>query len=503
MGKLTLDRRRVLGLMGAAPLALSGMKIAAEEGTRDKQEKSTIASKPNVQEAQWTAPLSEYLANSQTAVISEETRELGRRHLLDSMAAAVACRDLGPAKLGRQFAAAQSAGATTAPVLATNERLSLLDAIFASGMTVHSAEINDFCPSAFTQPSASIVPVTLCLGSVRKKTGDQVLRSLIVGYEITCRLPKALGIRNMINSTIANHSVGPIFGSAAAAGTLIGLKKEQYTDVFSYCVQQASGSWQWLRDIEHVEKAFAFGGMPGKRGAECALLVESGFTGMGDPFVGDPGWLSSTMFNGSPSDFNPDYMTEKLGERFELPLVGYKRYPVGGPTQPVIDLMLGFVKDIPRKRVRHVRIEMPGRTGAFASAKMPALNLPYLCSIILADGELNFVAAQSRKRFLNDKAIQDFMKNVEVIHDQAQEASPRIESARVILTMDDGKKYERFIDHVKGFPAHPFDRKDVEEKALELMVPHLGSSRAKKLCNTVWNIEKVGDVNQLVALMAR
>ena len=498
----TFDRRRALALLSVGPAALtSGIAAGAEQSN---ERTATSAPAPRVvQSARWIEPLSDYISTSQTAAVPEEIRELGRRHILDTLAAAVACRDLEPAQLARKFTAVQSAGASTAPVLATNERRALLDAVLASGMTVHAAEINDFCPSAFTQPGASIIPTALCLGDTRNITGEALLRAMIVGYEITCRIPKALGIANLRNGVLANHAVGPLFGSAAAAASLMRLPRERLADVFSYCVQQASGSWQWLRDIEHVEKAFVFGGMPARRGLESALLVEAGFTGIGDPFQGDPGWLNSALFTGASSDFDPGYMVEKLGERFELPLVGYKRYPVGGPTQPVIELMLGFIKDLRRERVRQVRIEMPGRTGAFASAEMPALNLPYLCSIILADGRLDFVAAQSRERFLKDQAIRAFMPNVAVIHDPKQEAEPRVESARVILTLDDGSKHERFLDHVKGFPAHPFERKDVEEKALELVAPHLGIARARELCETVWNMERVASVRKIVSLIAR
>jgi 2-methylcitrate dehydratase PrpD len=456
-----------------------------------------------IQGAEWSEALATYIATSQTAPLAEDTRELARRHLLDTLAAIVACRDLPPASLARHFVMEHSAGSHAAPILGTRERRTVLDAIFASGITAHAAEINDFCPSAFTQPGASIVPAALCLGDARNVSGEVLLRSLIVGYEIACRLPKALGIANLRNAVLANHSVGPLFGTAAAVASLIQLPRERLVHVFSYCVEQASGSWQWLRDVEHVEKAFVFGGMPSRRGTECALLVEAGFTGIGDPFQGDPGWLNSSMFTSPTSDFEPDYLIEKLGERFELPLVGYKRYPVGGPTQPVIELMLGLIKEVPAARVRQVRIEMPGRANAFASAEMPALNLPYLCSIILADGKLDFVAAQSRERFRNDLAIRAFMRNVAVVHDPEQEAEPRVESARVILQLEDGSKQVRFLDRVKGFPDHPFERQDVETKALELMAPHLGAARARQICATAWRLESVPSVRQLVRMIAR
>jgi len=511
----TLNRRDALGMLAAGSALTLSASTAANAATAPAASPATTATTATtastaaspapraIQSAAWNEPLSTYISTSQSAAIPEETRELARRHILDTLAAIVACRDLEPAVLARKFVMDHSAGSTAAPLLGTHERRALLDAVLASGMTVHAAEINDFCPSAYTQPGASVIPVTLCIGDMRNASGEAFLRAMIVGYEIACRLPKALGIANMRSAVLANHGVGPLFGSAAAAASLIRMPREKLVHVFSYCVEQASGSWHWLRDVEHIEKAFVFGGMPGRRGAECALMVEAGFTGIGDPFKGDPGWLNSSIFTGATSDFNPQYMTDKLGERFELPLVGYKRYPVGGPTQPVIELMLELIKEVPRARVRHVRIEMPGRTGAFAAAEMPALNLPYLCSIILADGKLDFVAAQSRERFLTDTKIRAFMRNVEVIHDQKQEAEPRIESARVILTLDDGSKRERFLDHVKGFPAHPFERKDVEEKALELMAPNVGAARAREICAAAWRVEKIPSVRELVQLIAR
>jgi 2-methylcitrate dehydratase PrpD len=315
-------------------------------------------------------------------------------------------------------------------------------------------------------------------------------------------MPKALGNRNLNSGVLANHSVGPLFGSAAACASLLRLPTARMNDLFSYCVQQASGSWQWLRDIEHIEKAFVFGGMPARRGTECALLVEAGFTGIGDPFVGDPGWLNSSMFTGPNSDFDANVLTSELGKQFELPLVGYKQYPVGGPTQTVIEQMLTLIKRVDPKRVSKVRIEMPGRASAFATATMPALNLPYLCSIILLDGKLDFVAAQSRTRFLNDAQVKKFMPNVTVVHDPAQEATPRVESSRLILTLDDATKIESFLHHVKGFPEHPFDRNDVQAKARELMSPHMGAKRVQQVIDSVWALETQTYIRPLIDLIA-
>src|SRR6476659_8764706 len=52
-----------------------------------------------------TAPLSEYIAGSATAAFPEDIRELGKRHILDTIASIVACRDLQAAVLARRYAA--------------------------------------------------------------------------------------------------------------------------------------------------------------------------------------------------------------------------------------------------------------------------------------------------------------------------------------------------------------------------------------------------------------
>lgn len=471
------------------------------ESSRSGEESKLVSSGDGPQGAAWAGPLGQYILSSQTDTIPEDIRELARRHILDTLASILACRDLESATLSRKFALAHSGGSRDATILGTRDRCALLDAILAAAMAAHAAEINDFCPSAFVQPGASIIPAALCLGESRNISGEAFLRAVILGYEIACRFPKALGLRNLYRAALANHSVGPLFGSASAVAALIALPGHRMRHMFSYCVEQSSGSWQWMRDVDHIEKAFLFGGMPARRGTEAALFAEAGFTGIGDPFQGDPGWLNSCIFNREKSDFKPEYLTEDLGKRFELPLVGYKRYPVGGPTQSVIELMLNLINEVDRHRVRKVRVEMPGRTETFAAAEMPALNLPYLCAIILADGKLDFTAAQSRERFINDRMINKFMSNVEVIHDPKQEASPRVESARVILTLDDGSKIEKFLHHVKGFPEHPFDRGDVQQKALELMTPVIGAERSRQLCQTIWKIDELASVRRLVELM--
>lgn len=499
MDELTLDRRRALALLATAPAALTASSALAAESAGHPAATSPPPSGPV------TPGIAAYIAGNRTGVIPEEHRELARQHILDTIASIVACRDLEPSVLARRYAVAQTGSVNNGTtILGTKEKASLSDAVFASAMCGHAAEINDFIPSAFVQPGPSIVSAAISLAEARGGSGDMIVRACVTGYEMSGRVPKALGVRTLYDSGIANHGIAPVFGTSAAAAVMIGTPQDRISDLLTFSAQQASGSWQWLLDVEHIEKAFVFAGMGARNGLQAALFVEAGFRGVRDSFDNPEGWLRGGLF-AKGHDSNPGYMIEKLGERSELPLTAFKRYPVGGPTQPAIKGLLELLPKINRSNVESVRIEMPGRWQAFRDAAMPALNLRYTTSLIMLEGKLDFVAAQSLERMASDTKVRAFMERVTIAHDPAQEApagSPRTESARVIVMEKGGKKHETYVPYVVGFPSHPMSRQEVEEKAMELMGPRLGTARAKLVVERVRELEKLKNGGDLVGMIA-
>jgi 2-methylcitrate dehydratase PrpD len=369
-------------------------------------------------------------------------------------------------------------------------------------MTGHGAEINDFIPSAFVQPGPAVLSVGLAVAEVKGATGAELLSAVIAGYEVAGRMPKALGVDNLRRAGIANHGIGPQFGAAVTAAALLRLPQDKIADVFSFCAQQASGSWQWLLDVEHIEKAFVFAGMGARDGLHAALMVAAGFRGVRDCLDNPGGWMRGPLFSGG----DRAYLIEDLGRRSELPHTAFKRYPVGGPTQPAVEALLDLASDVSAADVASVLIEMPGRWQAFRDAAMPALNLRYLAAIILLDGRLDFVGAQSLQRMAQDPAARALMDKVEIRHDPAQEAQPgepRTESARVAIVLADGRRLERYVPHVLGFPSHPMSAADVEAKAAELMAPALGAARAQSVIDAVRGLEALPDASALIRLIAR
>ncbi|MDG6078859.1 2-methylcitrate dehydratase [Erythrobacter litoralis] len=484
-GMTTLMVSTNLGAAGSAAVQSSGEP--AKPG-----EPGFVAVVPN---------LTDYLAGARTAEIPAAIRERARLHVLDTLASIVACHALEASQLGRKYARTMSGGGGS-PIFAAEETASPIDAVFANAMTAHAAEINDFIPSAYVQPGPSIVSAGMELARSNARKGHDLVNAVVAGYELAGRIPKAIGTRNLWRAGLANHGVGPVFGTAAASAALLGLDQAQCDHMLAYCAQQASGSWQWMLDVRHIEKAFVFAGMGARNGMQAAVMASLGFTGVPESFDTEQAWFRWPAFSGEGAD--PARLIDGLGETFELSLAAMKRYPVGGPTQPAVRALLELQEEVDAQDVAAIKVEMPGSADTFRRANMPALNIPYLAAIIMLDGRLDFVDAQSLDRMVNDEAAKAFARKVEVVADATQdmgEGEDRTESARVTITLADGSKKSRYIAYVPGFPTHPMSKAEIETKARELIEPVLGSTKAARLIALCDGLDDLASVDPIVELM--
>ncbi|WP_233998120.1 MmgE/PrpD family protein [Erythrobacter sp. QSSC1-22B] len=478
--------------------------LAATHGSLALAQSNSGSRVEGAADGEWreiTPALTAYIAGAASHSIPAGIRERARLHILDTLASIIACSSLEAAELGRAYAAAMSPGGGS-DILGSRQTASPVDAVFASAMTAHAAEINDFIPSAYVQPGPAIVPVAIEAARTNGRTGSEFVGAVTAGYEIAGRLPKAIGTRNLYLAGLANHGIAPTFGAAAASAAMMGLTAEQVDHMLAYCAQQASGSWQWLLDVRHIEKAFVFGGMGARNGMQAATMARLGFTGVSDSFDNENAWFRWRAFQGEGK--NHASLVEGLHQHYELSLAAMKRYPVGGPTQPAVRALLDLRSTIRPEQVEAIVVDMPGEAATFERANMPALNIPYLAAIIMLDGRLDFVDAQSLERQKTDERAKEFARRVTVVRDEAQETGEgedRTESARVTVRLADGTERERFVAYVPGFPTHPLSKREVEEKARELVEPVLGMPTADRLVTLCDELDDAPSIDPIVELM--
>jgi len=56
---------------------------------------------------------------------------------------------------------------------------------------------------------------------------------------------------------------------------------------------------------------------------------------------------------------------------------------------------------------------------------------------------------------------------------------------------------------VRGTAGNPMSGSEVEQKCLALLMPSLETRRAKRLCDSVWDIEAIDDIRTLTPLLRR
>src|SRR4051794_35501215 len=230
--------------------------------------------------------LSMYIATALHNPIPDRVSERVKIHIVDTFAAMISGSRLLPGKRAIEYVRTIG-GKKQAGVVGTKIVTNALSAALANGMCGHADETDDTHPPSLTHPGTSVIPAAMAIGEMRGLTGLQVLRAIVLGYDICARL--LLSVRPMPFLRSGHHAgaFGQAFGAAAAAGALLDLDARQVRHMLSYTAQQAAGLYTMFRDPEHIEKAYAMGGMPAQNGTQAALMVQSGFTGVDDVFSGE------------------------------------------------------------------------------------------------------------------------------------------------------------------------------------------------------------------------
>jgi len=71
----------------------------------------------------------------------------------------------------------------------------------------------------------------------------------------------------------------------------------------------------------------------------------------------------------------------------------------------------------------------------------------------------------------------------------------------VELRLRDGRELRHHTTAVRGTAENPMSRPEVDAKSYDLIAPVLGKSRARRLCNAIWSLDKVRDVRELRPLL--
>jgi 2-methylcitrate dehydratase PrpD len=432
--------------------------------------------------------LSTYMSEARNRSLPDAVLEKTKHHILDTFAAMISGAELPPGRAAIQFARTYG-GQKVATIAASNLLCGPIEAALANGVLAHADETDDSWPSGW-HPGCNVVPSALAVGEQFKITGAHFARAVALGYDIGARMLTALrpGVFETHKST---HSIGGIFGAGATAGCAAGLNPQQMRWLIDYTAQQSSGIAAWSRDTDHIEKGFAFGGMPARGGVTSALLVHSGWTGVDDILSGEDNFLLANAPHGDPAA-----LIHQLGERYEIVRTSIKKWTVGSPIQAPLDAFEIILKRQPLEpdQVQEMIVRMDPRTSVVNNREMPDICIQHILAVMLLDKTVTFRSAHDKPRMQNPLVLR---------HRAKVRLDPAAGQPLLTLILTNGTKITQDVGPVLGTEGNPMTRAQVVAKARELIMPILGASTTGKLIERILDIENLNSLLEFRNLIQR
>ena len=445
--------------------------------------------------------LADYVHSINYQYVPENVVHETKKRIVDSLGCAIGAFKADPVKISRKVAEASrdSQGST---LFGTRKKTTPELAAFVNGIMVRYFDFNDtYLSKEPAHPSDNIGPCFSVAESARA-SGKDLLLSIILAYEIQCRLCDAADIRHRG----WDHVCYGLPSTALAAGKLMDLDSQQMTQ----SVNLSLNSHITMRQVRAGElsmwKGCSFANAA-RNGVFSALLAREGMTGPSPIFEGEMGFFKQVS---GPFEMNIDDFGGKNGS-FKIAETYLKFFPAEIHSQTSIWAALEARKEI-EKPEDIISVEIASHEAGYTilgkdpekwnplTKETADHSLPYIVGMALLEGKIDN-STYSQKKY-RDPKILDFLKKITVVEDKALSSMyPEAVPNRVTVKLSSGKVVSKQVDYHKGHPKNPMSDQDVEEKFHRLTRKILDKTRARRILDAVWNLERAKDVSKVVSMM--
>ena len=430
-----------------------------------------------------TARLAGFALGLALADVPETVRASARAAMLDGLACAIAGRDERVTRELRAFALEQGSH-PRATLWGTGERVSPALAALVNGTAAHALDFDDVSWAMNGHPTVPLLPAAFAVAEASGRSGADLLRAYVVGFEVEARLGQALGKPHYERGWHATATLG-VFGAAAASGVLLGLDAGALRRAFGIAASRASGT----RGNFGTDAKPLHAGLASRGGLEAAELAARGVTAREDALEMEMGLAD--LYGGKVPFELPRL---DAGFALETPGVELKPYPSCRFTHRAIDAVLCLRAKYSGRELRAIEcwsdplglkilIYDEPRTGLEAK-----FSLQYCVAVSWLDGWPGLGAFADARAGAAD--VQALLRRVVVR--EAPGATDEVE-----LVFADGSRVRESVRIARGNPQNPLTDAERLAKVKLCLEPALGAERARELVRAFESLEDVRDVREL------
>ncbi|HUY50411.1 MAG TPA: MmgE/PrpD family protein [Streptosporangiaceae bacterium] len=429
----------------------------------------------------------------------DDALHAAKRMLLDSVGCVLGSyREQVPAII--RHISARRAKPSGARAFGIEPRLHPDAAVFANSVMIRFLDYNDTYGSTFGVGHASdYIPAALAQFGEEEVTGELILRGILVGYEVFCRLTDAtrLGVEQI------DHVLNGAVASAAAASVANGLSREHTRHALSLAVT-ANLALQATRlgDLSMWKGCAA--GNACRNGVFAAELAAAGITGPDAPFTGRGGLFQVT---GQEPDMRP------LGASAGPAILGchVKRFPSGYFSQGAIEAALAVHAELNGRVPDAVEVgtfEFGKRVMAGDAQKWhPATretadhSIPYVVACALARGTVKRDDLDESQ--LADPDIRRLLDVLTVeVDPECAAAWPEACMNRVTVRFSGGGLESSSVRYYRGHAKNPMSDSELEAKFRDQAESVITDAGADGLVKAIWALDEAGSPEALFAWTA-
>jgi 2-methylcitrate dehydratase PrpD len=396
------------------------------------------------------------------------------------------------------IAAAEALGAAGkdgvgATIFSTRGRFAPPVAALVNGAIGHSMDFDPMNTPASLAPSPPAIPAALAAAEMCGADGRDVLTAIVAGYDVTCKISKALGPAAMYERGFHPTAVAGCFGATAAAGRVLGLDVEQMVHAFGIALSEAAGSMQYLRNGAWTKRFQA--GNAGRNGLVAATFAKHGFTGAVDALEGRFG-----LFHAYVPNAKPELAVEGLREVWEVATTGIKPYPACRLSHAPADLAAAFYAEHGDRSddIAEIAVGLSNTGMVLTGAPQEHKRNPksvvdgqfsshFTVAVMLRQGKLGW---DDYARQLADPRTLALTRTVTAFEDPRVEANyPNLLSGSLKITMRDGQTHESFQRIPKGDPENFVTNEELRAKFTSLVAPCLGEAGEAALFEIATHLE--------------
>ena len=476
------DRRVVLRNAGLTVTAAAiGEPLAAA------QAQPTKAASPKQAELaeDLTRKLARFIISARLAEMPEAVRHEAKRTLLNWVGCA-----LGGSQ-HETIANAISAlspffGAGQATLFGRSERADVLHAALLNGISSHVLDFDDTHALTTIHPAAPVAPAILALAEYRPVSGRDFIEALVVGVETECRIGKAVVPAHYDAGWHITGTAG-VFGSAAAAGKLLGLNEQQMCWALGLAATQPVGL---IEMFGSMSKSF-HPGRAAQNGLAAAHLAGKGFTASEHGLEAHFGWFKVLSTECNPAALD--------GENWEILKNSYKPFACGLVVHPVIDgcIQLRSANHLAADMIERVEVAVHPRVMQITAIKDPKTGLEGKFSVYHAAAVAIVEGAAGERQFSDESVHAPTTVALRKRVFPTPDASIGKDQARVTIALKNGERLTLFVEHAVGSVENPMSDRMIEDKFSGLAEGILPAARARSIADLCWRADQLADAGEI------